>query len=51
MIIIAHRLSTIVNCNRILLFSDGKILEEGTHEVLLKKQGAYYELMQKQINF
>lgn len=51
MIIIAHRLSTIVNCNRILLFSNGKILEEGTHEVLSQKQGAYFELMRNQIHF
>lgn len=50
MIIIAHRLSTIVNCNRILMFSNGNILEEGTHEELIKGGGAYYSLMQKQIN-
>lgn len=43
--IIAHRLSTIKNCNKILLMQDGKIIEEGNHEELMRKQGAYYRLI------
>lgn len=43
--IIAHRLSTIKNCDKILLMKDGKILEEGNHNELMKKQGEYYELV------
>lgn len=43
--IIAHRLSTIKNCDKILLMSDGKIIEEGNHETLLKQQGEYYKLI------
>lgn len=43
--IIAHRLSTIKNCDKILLMKDGKIIEEGNHNELLKKQGEYYNLV------
>ncbi len=41
---IAHRLSTIVDADIILLVSEGKIKERGTHKELLEKKGAYYEL-------
>lgn len=41
---IAHRLTTIQNADRILVLSDGKIMEEGSHEELLEKQGMYYQL-------
>ena len=43
-IVIAHRLSTIKNADRIIVLSDGKILEEGTHEDLLTKKGHYADL-------
>ena len=43
-IVIAHRLSTIKNADRIIVLSDGKILEEGTHEDLLSKKGHYADL-------
>ncbi len=48
-IIIAHRLSTIVNCDKILLLDQGRILEFGSHTELLKKQGSYSKLYQQQI--
>ena len=40
-IMIAHRLSTIKNADKILVVSDGKIVEEGTHESLIKENGIY----------
>ncbi|MCU0450778.1 MAG: ABC transporter ATP-binding protein/permease [Bernardetiaceae bacterium] len=47
-IIIAHRLSTIRNADRILVIRQGQILEEGTHQALLERQGAYYALYTRQ---
>ena len=46
--IIAHRLSTIKNADLILVMNDGNILEQGTHEELLKKNGFYSELYNSQ---
>ena len=45
---IAHRLSTIVNADVILVVSEGKIVERGTHKELMKAKGAYYELYTRQ---
>ena len=46
-IIIAHRLSTIKNCDNIYYLEDGKILEEGTHNELIKKCLPYKKLYEK----
>lgn len=43
-IVVAHRLSTIQHANKIYVFNNGQIIEEGTHQELLKKQGRYYYL-------
>ncbi|MBO7333845.1 MAG: ABC transporter ATP-binding protein, partial [Lachnospiraceae bacterium] len=43
--IVAHRLSTIQNADLILVMKDGNIIEKGTHEELIEKQGFYYSLL------
>ena len=42
--IIAHRLSTLSICDRILVLDQGRLVEEGTHDALLRKQGVYARL-------
>ena len=48
--IIAHRLSTIKNADLILVMNEGNIVEQGTHNSLMKKKGAYYELYNSQFS-
>jgi ATP-binding cassette subfamily B protein len=43
-LVIAHRLATIRNADRIVVVQDGRIAEQGTHEQLLEKSGAYARL-------
>ena len=46
--VVAHRLSTIRNADLILVVQDGNVVESGTHEELMKKQGFYRELYEAQ---
>ena len=48
--IVAHRLSTIVESDCILVMDKGHIIEQGTHEQLLKNKGFYYDLYMSQYN-
>ena len=47
-ILIAHRLSTVVNADKIAVLRRGELLEEGTHKALLRKNGVYKEMWNKQ---
>lgn len=47
-IVIAHRLSTVQNADNIVVINDGQIVESGTHDVLLAKNGAYASLYKMQ---
>ena len=48
-LVIAHRLSTLLHMDRILVFNEGKIIEEGTHTQLLAQNGFYAKLWQAQV--
>lgn len=50
MLIVAHRLSTIQHADNIILLSMGEILEQGTHQELLRQKGRYYQLYTLQYN-
>lgn len=48
-VIIAHRLSTIMNCNKIIVLDKGKIVEMGTFNELIEKNGVFKELAKRQL--
>lgn len=48
-LIIAHRLSTVKNADKIIVMDNGKIMEEGTHDILLQLKGFYAQLCQWQL--
>lgn len=48
-IVVAHRLSTLLGMDRILVFDQGKIIEDGSHKILLKKKGLYHDLWKAQV--
>jgi ABC-type bacteriocin/lantibiotic exporter with double-glycine peptidase domain len=47
-IVIAHRLSTIRNCDRIIVLDGGKIIEDGTYDELIEKNGFFSDLVERQ---
>jgi ATP-binding cassette subfamily B protein len=48
-IVVAHRLSTVRNADKIVVLDSGRITETGTHESLIEKRGAYYNLVKNQL--
>lgn len=48
-VVIGHRLSTIQNCDRILVFNNGQIQEEGNFESLMAQKGLFYNMAKRQI--
>lgn len=48
-LVIAHRLSTVKTANTVAVISDGQIVERGTHDELLDKNGIYTSLVKRQL--
>ena len=48
-LVIAHRLSTVESADRILVFREGRIVEQGTHDALMATHGVYYQLNKAQL--
>ena len=46
---LSNRLSAIRNADRILFIEKGKVIEDGTHDELIKQQGSYYNMMRSNI--
>ena len=50
LVFISHRLSSVKKCNRVLMLEHGKIIEEGSHEELMRAKGKYAEMYTSQAN-
>jgi ATP-binding cassette subfamily B protein len=48
-VVVAHRLSTVKDADKIVVLDSGRIVETGTHEMLIKNRGAYFNLVKNQL--
>jgi ATP-binding cassette subfamily B protein len=48
-VVVAHRLSTVKNADNIIVLDEGCVIEQGTHQELTRKEGAYFELVRNQL--
>lgn len=51
LVLISHRIPSVIFCDNILVFADGEILEQGSHEQLMGKKGIYREMYDKQSSY
>lgn len=49
MVIVSHRLSTVLDCDRIYVMEEGRVVEQGTHDEMIQSGGAYYRLARHQM--
>ena len=49
-LIVSHRISSAKNADNIIILDDGKIIQQGTHNQLIKEEGYYKKLFLKQLN-
>jgi ATP-binding cassette subfamily B protein len=47
-LVIAHRLATVVDCDRVIVIEDGRIVQQGTHDTLINEEGPYRALCEEQ---
>jgi ABC-type multidrug transport system fused ATPase/permease subunit len=47
-VVIAHRLATVMNCDNIVVMDKGQVVEVGSHDQLLRRQGLYHSLVAQQ---
>jgi subfamily B ATP-binding cassette protein MsbA len=50
-LVIAHRLSTVVNCDRVIVIEDGRIVQQGSHASLIRESGPYRKLCEDQFGY
>ena len=50
-LVIAHRLSTVVDCDKVIVLEDGRIVQEGTHDSLIQIDGVYRDLCEEQFGY
>jgi subfamily B ATP-binding cassette protein MsbA len=48
-ILVSHRISTVADCEQILVMDNGRLVEQGTHEELIRKQGVYFRMAKHQM--
>lgn len=50
-LVIAHRLTTVMNCDRVIVLEDGRIVQHGTHDSLIREAGPYRALCEEQFGY